>query len=91
LIKNLGNFKQMVAVPLSPRKNSSSEKKSIVVCLRGSRSFILNRKIKNKSHAPTFKVVHDMLMKKWIFIKKDKQLSVWSEVVRLLEALRLPP
>jgi hypothetical protein len=35
-----------------------------MVCLRGSRSFILNRKIKNKSQAPTFKVVHDMLMKK---------------------------
>jgi hypothetical protein len=75
LIKNLGKFKQMVAAPLSPRQNSSFEKKSIVLCPQGSQSFSLNRKIKNKSQARAFKVVCDMLMKKWVFIKRDKQLS----------------
>jgi hypothetical protein len=33
LIKNLGKFKQMVAALLSPWQNSSSEKKSVVLCL----------------------------------------------------------
>jgi hypothetical protein len=71
-----------------------------MVCSRGPQSFSLNRmikifnlyrKIKIKSKVPVFKVVHDMLTKKWIFVKKDKQLSASSKVVRLLEALRLPP
>jgi uncharacterized protein YicC (UPF0701 family) len=88
LIKNLGRFKQMAS--LSPRQNSSSEKKLVVLCPRGSQNFSLNRKIKNKSQAPAFKVVRNMLKKKWVFIKKDKQLSDWSPVVNLLEAL-LPP
>jgi hypothetical protein len=62
-----------------------------MVCSRGPRSFSLNRKIKIKSKVSLFKVVRDMLMKKWIFIKKDKQLSASSQVVRLFEALRLRP
>jgi hypothetical protein len=55
----------------------------------GSESFILNQKTKNKSRTPVFKVVCDMLMKKWVFIKKDKQLNASSEVARLLKTLRL--
>lgn len=87
LIKALSNFKQSMVAPLSPhsRHDTSSEKETVVVHPEG--------KSKTKSRKPVFKikVVRDMLTKKWIVVKRDKQLSVLSEVTRLLEALRLPP
>lgn len=53
-------------------------------------SFNHHRRTKIKSRKPVIKVVHDMLTKKWLFIKRDKQLSALVEVARFLEALRLP-
>jgi hypothetical protein len=51
----------------------------------GSQSFSFNRRTKNKSQTSVFKVVRDMLTKKWVFIKKEKQLSASSEVAKLLD------
>jgi hypothetical protein len=61
-----------------------------MVCSRGPQSFSLNRKIKIKSKVPVLKVVSDILMKK-MDIRQDGQAAIecLSEVVRLLEALRL--
>jgi maltodextrin utilization protein YvdJ len=50
-----------------------------------------NQNIKIKSRTPAFKIVNDMLMKKWVFVKKEKQLNALSEVARLWEDLWLPP
>jgi hypothetical protein len=54
-------------------------------------SLKLNQRQKNKSLTLGFKVVCNILTKKWVFVKKNNQLCVFSEVVRLLEALKLPP
>jgi hypothetical protein len=44
-----------------------------------------------KARKPVVKVVRDILIKKLIFVRRDKKLSALAEVTRLLEALRLPP
>jgi hypothetical protein len=38
----------------------------------------------------TYKTEASSLIKKWVFIKRDKRLNVLTEVARLLEVVRLP-
>jgi hypothetical protein len=54
-------------------------------------SFSHPQSIKIKFRKSGVKVVRDLLTKKWIFVKRDKQLSVLAEVARLLKLLSLPP
>jgi hypothetical protein len=79
--------------PLSPHTQqfTPSVKKSIVEHPMDTLSFHHQQRTKIKSQKPVVKVVHDILTKKWFFIKRDKQLSALAEVARFLEALRLPP
>ncbi|TVU09810.1 hypothetical protein EJB05_43306, partial [Eragrostis curvula] len=94
LIKALCNFKQVEVAPLSPRsrsrQNASHEKDPNMVYTEGTKSFSHHRKAKIKSRKCVFKVRRDLLTKKWIFVKKEKQLRA-PKVANLLEELRLPP
>jgi hypothetical protein len=93
LIKALGDFKQLTVPPLSPHTQliTSSVEKSTLNRLVDNRSFSHHQRIKIKSQKPVVKIVCDMLIKKWVFVKRDNQLSVLTEVARLLETMRLPP
>jgi hypothetical protein len=72
LIKALRNFKLSPVSPLSPsnRHESSSNNEAIVVHPKRTQSCYPQRKIKFKSKKPGFKVLWDLLTKKWI----DQQL-----------------
>jgi hypothetical protein len=74
LIKSLSSFKQNGIAPLSPSilYNTSSEKEAIVVSKIGNQQ--CNKKLLFQK--PNIKVVRDMLTKKWIIIKANKQLGV---------------
>jgi hypothetical protein len=93
LIKALGDFKQLTVPPLSPHTQliTSSVEKSTLNRLVDNRSFSHHQRIKIKSQKLVVKIVCDMLIKKWVFVKRDNQLSVLTEVTRLLETMRLPP
>jgi hypothetical protein len=75
-IKVLSTFKHQEVAPLSSSfVHVSSEKKKVVVSMLGKHCY--NPKLKNgiKSQKSRFKLVHDMLIKKWIFVKAQKQLD----------------
>lgn len=93
LIKVLKDFKQLAVTPLSPHTHqlNSFVKDFIVEGLINTQRSNHHRRTKFKSRKPVVKVVRDMLIKKWVLVKKDKQLSTWTEVMRFLETLRLPP
>jgi hypothetical protein len=74
LAKALSSFKHDVIAPLSPSIlcNTSSEKEAVVVSKKGNQR--CNQKL--LSQRPNIKVVQDLLTKKWIIIKANKQLGV---------------
>jgi predicted house-cleaning noncanonical NTP pyrophosphatase (MazG superfamily) len=74
LVKALSNFKHDVVAPLSPTIlcNTLAEKEAIVVSKKGNQW--CNQK--NFLRGQTSKVVRDLLTKKWIIIKANKQLGV---------------
>jgi hypothetical protein len=61
------------------------------VCMHpeDNQSHIRKQKIRIKSQKSDFKVIRDMLTKKWIFVKKNQQLGSLPEVTSLLRALGL--
>jgi hypothetical protein len=72
----LSTFKHQVVAPLSPSfVHVSPQKEKVVVSMEGKQCY--NPKLKNgiKSQKSRFKVVHDMMTKKWIFVKAEKQLD----------------
>jgi hypothetical protein len=92
LIKALRTFKLSPVSPLSPsnRHGSYLNNEAIVVLPKGTQSCYPRRKVKFKSRKPGFKVVHDLLTKKWIVVKKDRQLSNLFQMTLLLETLGVP-
>jgi hypothetical protein len=93
LFKALRNFKLSLVSPLSPSNHheSSSNNEAIVLHLKGTHSCYPWRKVKLKSRKTCFKVVQDLLTKKWIVVTKDRQLSDLFQIALLLETLRVPP
>jgi hypothetical protein len=75
LIKALNNFKHKVVHPqsLPTLQNTASERKVTVESKKDAQRYNMKMKHKIKLHKPCIKVVQDMLIKRWIFIKKDKQ------------------
>jgi hypothetical protein len=74
---------RVAQVPSPPPKDST-------VVMEDPHSYNRQRKLKIKSRKSDFKLVQDMLTKKWIIVKNDRQLRDLVEVVLLLEALRMP-
>jgi hypothetical protein len=72
LIKALNDFKRLVVAPLSPPAQQiySSVKESNVKHLVSSQSFSCYQINKIKCQKSSVKVVRDLLMKNWIFIKR---------------------
>jgi hypothetical protein len=93
LIETLNDFKQLIIAHLSPRiqQFTSYVKKSSVGHSVDTRSFHHHKRTRIKSQKSVVKVIHDMWIEKWIFIKRGKHLTALIKVVRFLEALRLPP
>jgi hypothetical protein len=93
LIKTLNDFKQLIIAHLSPHTQqfTSYVKKSSVGHLVDTRSFHHHKRTRIKYQKSVVKVIRDMLIEKWIFIKRGKHLTALIKVVRFLEALRLPP
>jgi hypothetical protein len=88
LIKTLREF--MLS---SSRHESSSDIEAIVVHPKENQSSYRQRKTKFKSRKLGFKVIRDLLTKKWIIVKKDKkdpQLRDLFEMLLLLETLGVP-
>jgi hypothetical protein len=105
LIKALGIFNQNVVAPLSSSNLHTSVGKEVVsVSMRGNHRRSRKSKFKIKTQKPVVKVTRDMLTKKWIFTRRDKQLvdsplkpirsssfeaiKKLSEVAMFMEALR---
>jgi hypothetical protein len=80
LIKALSNFKQSMIGHLSPstHQNKSLEKKIVGMHPEGNQSHSRQQKIKIKSRKSDFKVIRDMLTKKWIFVKNNQQLGSFA-------------
>jgi hypothetical protein len=83
LIKALSDFKQMAVAPLSPHTQefNSYVKKPIVEHPVDTRHFCRYHRTNLKCQRPVIKVVCDMLIRKWVFIKRNKQLSTISPCV----------
>jgi hypothetical protein len=92
LIEALSKFKLSKVPPLSPSSHheSSSNFEAIVVHRKENQSSYRQRKVKSKTRKPCFKVVRDLLIKKWIVVKKDPQLCDFIELALLLETLGVP-
>jgi hypothetical protein len=80
LIKALSDFKQQAVAPSSPQTQHHNPvvKVSDVKCPVDTQSLSHHQKTKLKCQKPVVKVVRDMLTKKWIFVKKNKQLRALS-------------
>jgi hypothetical protein len=89
VIQALSKFKLSKVPPLSPSSchESSSNFEAIVVYPKENQSYYQQRKVKSKSRKSSFKVVQDLLIKKWIVIKKDPQVYDFIEMTLLLETL----
>jgi hypothetical protein len=92
LIKALRISKLLMASPLSPisHHESLSNNEALVVHLKDKQSCDQQRKPEIKSSKPSFKLVRDILIKKWVIVKKDHQLRGFTKVTSLLEALGIP-
>jgi hypothetical protein len=92
VIQALGKFKLSKVPPLSSSSchESSSNFEAIVVYPKENQSYYQQRKVKSKSRKSSFKVVQDLLIKKWIIIKKDPQVNDFIEMTLLLETLGVP-
>jgi hypothetical protein len=92
LIEALSKFNLSKVPPLSPSSHheSSSCFEAIVLHLRENPSSHHQRKVKSKSRKSCFKVVRDLLIKKWIIVKKDPQLHDFIEMTLLLDTLGVP-
>jgi hypothetical protein len=73
----------------SSRYESLSNNEAFVVYLKGNQSYDRQMRLKIKSRKPSFKLVCDMLTKKWIVVKKDQPLCGLMEVASLLKALKM--
>jgi hypothetical protein len=91
LIKALRSFKLSMVPPLSPSTlschESSSNNETIVLHPKEIQSFYPRRNVKFKSMKPGFKLVRDLLTKKWIVVKKDQHLHDLFQMSLLLETL----
>jgi hypothetical protein len=78
LIKALSDFKHLLVALLSPQAHqlSSSEKDSNMEHLVDTQTFSCQQKTKIKGQTPPVRVVRDLLMKKWVFVKRNKLKSV---------------
>jgi hypothetical protein len=87
LIKALRNLKLSMVphLSLSNRHESPSNNETIVVYLNGNQSYRRQKKVKIKSRKSGFKVVRNMLTRKWIVVKNDRQLSDLMVVTTLFE------
>jgi hypothetical protein len=92
LIEALSKFMLLNVPPLSPssRHESSSTFEAIVIYPKENQSSYRQRKVKSKSKKLGFKLVRDLLTKKWIVIKKDPQSCGFIEMSLLLETLGVP-
>jgi hypothetical protein len=74
LIKALSIFKLSLVPPLSPssRHESPPNINAIVVHPKSNQSHFRQKKFKFKSRNPGFKLIRDMLINKWIIVKKDR-------------------
>jgi hypothetical protein len=81
LIKALLISKLSLLSPLSPisHRESLLNNEVLVAHPKGKQSCDRRRKPKIKSSKPSFKLVRDILTKKWIIIKKDQQLRDFDE------------
>jgi hypothetical protein len=88
-IKALRNLKLSMVphLSLSSRHESPSNNEAIVVHLNGNQSYDRQQKVKIKSRKSGFKVVHNMLTRKWDVVKKDRQLSDLIKMATLLKTL----
>jgi hypothetical protein len=88
-IKALRNLKLSMVphLSLSSRHESPSNNEAIVVHLNGNQSYDRQKKVKIKSRKSGFKVVHNMLTRKWDVVKKDRQLSDLIKMATLLKTL----
>jgi hypothetical protein len=77
LIKALSDLKHLVVAPLSPQAHqlSSFEKDSNVEYLVDTQSISSQWKTKLKGQKPYVRVVRDLLIKKWVFVKRNKLRS----------------
>jgi hypothetical protein len=57
------------------QRRTTTEMKKVVVNTEGKQCCSLNLKNRIKSKKSSFKVIRDMLTKKWIFVKSQKQLD----------------
>jgi hypothetical protein len=92
LIKDLRNLKLSTVPPMSPssRHETLSNNEAFVVHLKGNQSYDRQQRLKIKSRKWSFKLVCDMLTKKWVIFKKDRPVRGLMEVASLLEALGMP-
>jgi hypothetical protein len=92
LIETLSWFKLSKILPLSPSSHheSSSNVEAIIVHLKENQSSYRLRKVKSNSRKVGFKMVQDLLTKKWVVVKKDPQLRDFVEMALLLETLGVP-
>ncbi|TVU26119.1 hypothetical protein EJB05_28653, partial [Eragrostis curvula] len=91
LIKALSSLKhgEMVHVPPSTMENKSSFKEATVVTPEDNQHCNQKLKFKIESQKPSFRMVRDMLTKKWIFVKEVQQLGDWT-LQRFLRACKKP-
>jgi hypothetical protein len=82
LIKFLSDIKQLMVAPPPPHTQqfTSSVKKLIVECPVVTRSFSHHSRNKVNFQKTVVNVVHDMMTKKMVFVKREKHLSTLAEV-----------
>jgi hypothetical protein len=94
LIKALRSFKLSMVSSLSPSTSSChqsfSNNETIVVHLKEIQSFYPRRKVKFKSMKSGFKVICNLLTKKWIVVKKNRHLHNLFQMSLLLKTLGVP-
>jgi hypothetical protein len=92
LIKALRISKLSLLSPWSPVSHHESllNNEALVVHPKDKQSCDRQRKPKIKSSKPSFKLVRDILTKKWVVTKKDRQLRGLTKVASLLKVLGMP-
>jgi hypothetical protein len=88
LFKILRNLKLSLVPPLSlfSHHESLSNNEAFVVHPKDNQSYDRQRKLKIKLRKPSFKLIRDMLIRKWVVVKKIRPLCGLMEVASLLKA-----
>jgi hypothetical protein len=91
LIEALSKFKLSNVPHLSSSSchESSLSFKAIVVHSKENQSSYRQRKAKSKSKKTCFKVVRDLLTKKWIIVKNNPQLRGFIEMSLMFNTLKV--